>query len=360
MGTTAIGRMFNRRKNKTPLDQCLNCGTKLGEGDAYCPKCGQKAVSSKVTIWGLIAEFFTTVFNLDNSIWRSLVGLIKPAFLSKEFISGKRKKYLHPLRLFFITLVVQFTLIAAFIKSEDISGLSNEPLKELAVSDFYDDFSAIRDTISSDSIVAAMNLVEDTLFKGVKHTAQDSFGENFKFLQVDMSEYPMLKQDFYELAIDSLMRKYDVKTFQERLVIGQYIRARRDLPGAVRFFVGNMIWSVILTIFLLALTMKLLYLGKKKYYVEHVVVLSNIHSFSFIVVSLTLIPSLITGDWLLTASLSGFSSILIVIYFIWTLKSYYNQGFLMTLLYFLILGFSYIMLISFMILLVLIVSMMMF
>jgi len=360
VGTTAIGRMFNRRKNKTPLDQCLNCDTKLSEEDAYCPKCGQKAISSKVTIWGLIAEFFTTVFNLDNSIWRSLVGLFKPAFLSKEFIIGKRKKYLHPLRLFFITLVLQFTLLATFIKSDEISVFSNQPLKDLAVSEFYDDYSALRDTTSSDTIVAALDLVEDKLFKGVKHTAQDSFLENFKFMQVDIGKYPMLKKDVYQLSIDSLMNKYNVENFSERLVLGQYIRARRDLAGATRFFVGNMIWSVILTIFLLAFMMKFLYIRRKKYYVEHVVVLSNIHSFSFIIVSLCLVPTLITGDWKTAAALSSTASILIMVYFFWTLKSYYKQGLFKTLISFIIIGFAYIMVISMMILFVLIISMITF
>jgi hypothetical protein len=358
MGTSVMGKIFGKKKKDTVLDHCLNCNNPLVPVDQYCSACGQKAVTSKVTIFELIGEFFSSVLNLDNSIWRTIGGLVRPGFLSTKFIEGKRRRYLHPMRLFFLTLVVQFSLFAALTKTDIVTLFSNNNVKDLAKSEIYDDFKIYKDSLAVKTESTELDSLERAIFKGVKHTEEDSFHTDLTFLQIDLTKYPMLKKDVYEMPIDSILIKYEVKTFAEKLIIGQYVRSMRDLNGALRFFLGNMIWSVISTIFILAFLMKFLYIRKKRYYVEHAVVLANIHSFAFILVSLAILPTLFTNQW--QGELVPIVGIFIPIYFLWSLKSYYKQGFFKTLLKFGIISILYLLLIALMIIMVLIVSVLLF
>ncbi|MEL6124547.1 MAG: DUF3667 domain-containing protein, partial [Bacteroidota bacterium] len=93
------------------MGYCLNCGSSLTPEDNFCPNCGQKVHESKLSLFSLIAEFFAGIFNLDNSLYRSLRYVLVPGYLTNRFIEGKRKKFLNPIRFFIVILILHVAVL---------------------------------------------------------------------------------------------------------------------------------------------------------------------------------------------------------------------------------------------------------
>ncbi|MEM7372628.1 MAG: DUF3667 domain-containing protein [Bacteroidota bacterium] len=102
-----------------PMDSCMNCGRSLDPTDAYCPSCGQKNVDRKVPFWVFLGEFVGKQFRLDGKWWRSLKPfLIRPGFLTNEFIAGRRKRYAPPIQFFLFIGFFCFLLVNKYFDRE--------------------------------------------------------------------------------------------------------------------------------------------------------------------------------------------------------------------------------------------------
>jgi hypothetical protein len=66
----------------------------------------------------MLDEFVEGIFHFDSTFWRSFLPLLfKPGFLTKEFLSGKRKPYTPPLRSYLILSLVYFLLTSLLIST---------------------------------------------------------------------------------------------------------------------------------------------------------------------------------------------------------------------------------------------------
>ncbi len=88
---------------------CLNCGaTPAG---AWCQDCGQKSGPVHRSVTDLLRELAELMTHADHRIWRTLVALaLRPAVLTREFLAGRRMSQIPPLRLFFVVLLLLFTM----------------------------------------------------------------------------------------------------------------------------------------------------------------------------------------------------------------------------------------------------------
>ncbi len=87
---------------------CPNCGVPFT--DTYCSRCGEKRLNPEdYSLKNLFKQLVHHATSLDSRIARSLwLLLVKPGLLSREFLSGKRKKYVHPLKLFLLVNAIYF------------------------------------------------------------------------------------------------------------------------------------------------------------------------------------------------------------------------------------------------------------
>jgi len=102
--------------------KCKNCNEDLGGQENFCSNCGQKNID-KVNLKYLFSEILENVLNLDSKLITTLKSLIfKPGFLSKEFMVGRRIRYVLPVRFYIIITILFFFLISLvrFFPSEDI------------------------------------------------------------------------------------------------------------------------------------------------------------------------------------------------------------------------------------------------
>lgn len=98
-------------QHRQPHDtECLNCGTVL-QGD-FCHVCGQSGESLRRPFWSLAAESLETLFSIDGRIWRTLPDLvIHPGRMTRDYLDGKRARFLPPFRLYVLASLVFFVVM---------------------------------------------------------------------------------------------------------------------------------------------------------------------------------------------------------------------------------------------------------
>lgn len=111
---------------KTKLN-CLNCETPLHDGDKFCPKCGQENRDLQIGFWEFASEFLSNNFNFDTKLGHTLKDLLlKPGEITKQFLAGKRVKYVKPLQLYFFVSFVYFLLLGYSTSSSDTKPTVSE------------------------------------------------------------------------------------------------------------------------------------------------------------------------------------------------------------------------------------------
>lgn len=93
------------------MTDCLNCGAPL-QG-AFCAACGQRAVPPNPTVTELAGDAWQELSGYDGRIAATIRGLLRPGYLTREYIAGRRARYLSPVRFYLIVSVVYFLAASA-------------------------------------------------------------------------------------------------------------------------------------------------------------------------------------------------------------------------------------------------------
>ena len=101
-------------------NRCSNCNAPLS--GPYCHICGQRDDDLRRPIWTFFRELLDAIFDTDSKIIKTILLLVfMPGGLSRDFMEGKRARYLPPFRLYVVLLFVFFsTLTVADILILDI------------------------------------------------------------------------------------------------------------------------------------------------------------------------------------------------------------------------------------------------
>lgn len=89
-----------------PVALCANCGRPLA--GHYCHDCGQKAhLHNRLS--HLLEEMVEGIAHFDGRLWRTLPVLtLNPGRLSREWIAGRRARYVAPLHVFLFAVFLLF------------------------------------------------------------------------------------------------------------------------------------------------------------------------------------------------------------------------------------------------------------
>src|SRR5260370_35990241 len=89
---------------------CLNCGAALLASQNYCPNCGQKADTARITMRQLLFNFLQTFTHAERGLLNLMKGLaINPGRTATEYVEGKRKSYFNPFT--FLAVCIAFMLL---------------------------------------------------------------------------------------------------------------------------------------------------------------------------------------------------------------------------------------------------------
>lgn len=339
---------------------CPNCYYPLPEYGEYCSHCSQKYTDGKVTFWALIRDFFESVLNIDSKIFRTLGALFLPGKLTVAYFRGQQKRYVPPLRLFFVMGVVHFAVLGFIVFGQLETGM-DEMVASTRYDAYYSDFRTDLDTVRAEveaefGEAPAVGAALDSVEKKLEDPRLDSFTLIYfispSFGEFVSQELPVAKRDLIEMPLDSLPDAYGVEGFWKRLQVRQVVKLNREGGDFTRFALGKLIWMVALLMPALALVLKLLYIRRNRYYVEHLVFSFHYHAFAFLLVTLLLLGAY----WWPAAFDAGEVAIpvgllVIMLYLYKAMRRFYGQGRIRTFIKFCIINFVYLTLFTFFILL---------
>ena len=91
---------------------CLNCGAPLAGGQ-FCQVCGQRDIPPYPSVRELALDAFSEFSGWDGRLAATLRSLVQhPGLLTREFLEGRRARYISPVRLYLGASVLYFLLAA--------------------------------------------------------------------------------------------------------------------------------------------------------------------------------------------------------------------------------------------------------
>lgn len=98
---------------------CLNCGAQLT--GPYCSQCGQHGHAHR-KLTHVAEEFLHGILHFETKTWRTLpMVLFRPGTLTRNYVYGKRARYLSPLTLFLFSIFLMFFVFAT-VMPDDITN----------------------------------------------------------------------------------------------------------------------------------------------------------------------------------------------------------------------------------------------
>ncbi len=240
---------------ETTNARCLNCATVL-EGQ-YCSHCGQRSSARIISLWALLCEFTSDLLNLDSRLWRSLLPLlIRPGFLTGEYLRGRRVRYFPPLRLYLILSLIFFLL--------NNLGADNG-------------IKVSAQTASAEKSAKPAITKSKESGEQVAEPAAPEAGENKSNLDFELNG----------LSAEDLLGTQRAKRLE--LILQQNPQQLADA------FINNLPVMVLLLLPVIALIMQLLYVRTGRYYVEHLLFFVHYHASTFLLLSLSALVMLVSN-----------------------------------------------------------------
>ena len=90
--------------------ECRNCGAPVA--GPYCAQCGQETSIALPTARVFLKDAAGRYVALDGRLWRTLSGLVaRPGHLTREYLLGRRRRYVRPARLFLVLSLLMFAVL---------------------------------------------------------------------------------------------------------------------------------------------------------------------------------------------------------------------------------------------------------
>lgn len=310
---------------------CLNCNAEL-EG-RYCHRCGQENIEPRQSVWGLITHFFADITHFDGKFFSTgMLLLTKPGFLSREYLLGRRARYLNPIRMYVFTSAIFFLIFFSVFRVNTGSELTEIP-----------DAKTLSESIKQ-AKKAAMQEVESRKDSNYLEKALDSL-ENRDISILGAKANSTREYDSIQNSLPASERDGWLKRLIVRRGVELKSKYRNNQNGFIKDLGEKFIHSFPSLLFvslpLYALFLKLLYIRRRQfYYADHAIFLIHLYIFTFIIMLLMMgidgMKDWIPGSW------SGWvTAILLIFGIIYTLKAmkvFYGQRWSKTILKFLLLN----------------------
>jgi hypothetical protein len=288
--------------------------------------------------------------------------LFRPGFLTVEFVAGRRIRYMHPLRLYLFVSLLYFSVFSLVavnvdpktpviqldssltqVQADSVRAELRRNLKgKLSEADLQEVDSALTFTSAA---VKDKSLIDVDLDMDDVDDVDHSENELNKYLRLintrGITEYQVLDSLRWERNSRNL--------FKAR----QGIRlANLDKKEFISFFMGKISLMMFAMLPFVTLFLKLLYVRRKRYYMEHLTFMLHIHAFIFLVLAV----ALLYDHYRDTSQAADLAVLLIIVYVTAAFRRVYRQGWLKTVFKIFVLFIGYTFSLTFFLLLTLAVS----
>src|SRR5438045_9536528 len=289
LGDTAVsafeGTPGGRRSRRTkgtgpPLTHCENCGAELH--GHWCAKCGQPAIEYRRSFRHVVADVLESFLNWDSKFFTTIALLIlKPWRLTNGFLSGKRVRYVNPLRLYLLASILFF-----FAVNYGARGLRLEPGKLNP----KDRAELEADLKKTDLPPAAREELEALLRESPLPSSSSSMAPSPATNVPSPSPAPETdkqKREYGKIGDRPFVMFDEAKSTTP---FERWIEARaKDKMGEhgtkmglfIATLFSNLPYMMLCCIPLFAFVLKILYLRRHIFYIDHLIYALHIHTFAY-------------------------------------------------------------------------------
>lgn len=236
---------------------CRNCGTSAPLD--FCPACGQETALHPPTLGEFLHEFIGHYVALEGALWRTLgLLLFLPGRLTRQYLAGRRRRYVLPLRMYLTASFVFFLALKLLPSGLDTQGAMLD--------------AAARPDATAADIQAAAASAASAAGGSARHTA------TFVLMGVECGGAGQPPCNRLERFINGVGERFrhDPRSFVEKV--------RSQLYGAAPY-------AIFLLLPVFSGVVMLAYRNRRMTYGEHVVFSLHLHAFWFIALLLmTLLP----------------------------------------------------------------------
>jgi hypothetical protein len=319
---------------------CLNCGSELT--GRFCHNCGQENLEPKESFAHLVRHFFEDFTHFDGKFFRTIkVLLLKPGFLTEEYLKGKRASYLNPIRMYLFISAAFFLIYMSFfiphtdpVKIKETSAKAEERRKERSkkiqagMGKIITGVDSLKLEEEEEKPMAReafhnTRLYLDSLDDAGKNDTTDNnsgfFGDDSPNSLV---EYDSLQKTLPEKERDGKIERYFSRKVYKATDYG------RENPGELwhrvkQNFYHSLPYMFFISLPLIALLLRLLYIRRKQYFfVSHAIFTIHLYSAIFILYLLLISVKTLPGRWDL---LRFIPAIAILFYVYKALRNFYKQ-----------------------------------
>lgn len=307
-------RFFSRRRKSQPppLPYCENC--KADMSGPFCSQCGQHAIDYRRSFGRVVVDALDSFLNWDSRFFATIgLLLVMPWRLTKDFLAGKRVRYVHPLRLYLLVSIVFFFGVHVLAKSANIhTGPGHREMNPEEKAKIEQKISKLPPDAQTE-VRAAMDRPRDE--RSFLEVGTDGQNPNATPFEKWMNE--RVKTKIGENGVN-------VKVFFLTLV--------DHLPA-----------MMLCCIPLFALVLKVLYIRKRLFYIDHLIYSLHIHAFAYLVIMIVGF-----GSWGLSRSLPAvqpFATAALILaavaLLLISIRRVYRQGWFISVIKFLLGGVVY-------------------
>ena len=353
LGDTAISafertpgrRRLGRGKDTgPPLTHCENCGAEL-QGH-WCAQCGQPAIEYRRSFRYVVADLLNEFLNWDSKFFTSIALLIlKPWRLTNEFLAGKRVRYVNPLRLYLLASILFF-----FAVNYGTKGIHFDPSK-LDAKDRAELESDLKD---ADLPPQAREKLEALLRESSPSPAPSPLTNEPS--PPPVPEDNQQKKEYGKIGERPFVVFDQSKSSTpfERWIESRAKEKMGEKGTKMGLFIStlfsNLPYMMLCCIPLFAFVLKVLYIRRPLFYIDHLIYALHIHSFFYAGVMLIVLatigltrfaPGAIAG-WLITLLWIAFVTQIFL-----SIRYVYRQGWFFSIFKFLFGGFVYLIVLLF-------------
>jgi uncharacterized protein DUF3667 len=360
LGDTAItaiertpGRRWFRRSKERHrvLTQCENCGAQLT--GKYCGQCGQAAIDYRRSFRHVIADVLESFLNWDSKFFATIALLIlKPWRLTNEFLAGKRVRYVNPLRLYLLASILFFFAVnyaardlrfepgklSPKDRAEIEADLKKEDLPPAARAELE---AWLREAPPSPAASPLTKVPSPTPTAALPAPAASTDKQTKKYGKIGERPFVVLDSGAksstpFERWIESRAKE---KMGEHGTKMGLFIST----------LFSNLPYMMLCCIPLFAFVLKVLYLRRHIFYIDHLIYALHIHTFAYVgimlivlaTIGLNRVPGPIAG-WII-----AFLWIAFVVQIFVSIRRVYRQGWFISTFKFLFGGFVYLIVLVF-------------
>src|SRR6266571_5345394 len=301
LGDTAISaiertpgrRWFGRSKDRhRPLTHCENCGAQL-QGH-WCGQCGQAAVDYRRSFRHVVADVLESFLNWDSKFFTTIALLIlKPWRLTNEFLSGKRVRYVNPLRLYLLASILFFFAVNYGAKDLRLQPgkLSPKDRAELEA-----------DLKKGDLPPAAREQLEALLLESPSPSSSPQSTSPSPATNVPSPspapETDKQRQEYGKIGERPFVVFDEAKSTTpfERWIEGRAKEKMGEHGTKMGLFIAtlfsNLPYMMLCCIPLFAFVLKILYIRRRIFYIDHLIYALHIHTFAYVGIMLIVLATI--------------------------------------------------------------------